>query len=256
MKKRVEIGYKVVTKQGYEMELVSYTNYDNLVAKFTDSGLEVTSRWSRFVNGCIRNPLHRTFSGVGFIGIGPYNSTNRKRAMSIWVGMLSRCYHPNLLERNPTYADCSVAEVWHNFQNFVLWFENFYKEGWEIDKDLMSENGKIYSPETCCFLPKKLNLLLSELDKDSCGFYSDKRNKVKTYTVRYNGENLGTFRNKEDASKAYFDYKFPYIIGVIESFKSKLEPSVYEKLLSYAASRREQIRNLLTKEKENDAKLD
>lgn len=37
----------------------------------------------------------------------------------------------------------------------------------ELDKDLLAKHDepKIYSPETCCLIPKTANLLLSTLDK-------------------------------------------------------------------------------------------
>lgn len=63
------------------------------------------------------------------------------------------------------YKDVSVSEKWDTCDPFYLWYlENnyYYPEPLELDKDLMTfGTGKIYSPETCCLLPRRLNIFFS-----------------------------------------------------------------------------------------------
>jgi hypothetical protein len=179
------------------------------------------------------------------MGVGKYNSTRNKDAMNVWVGMLRRCYHSKVIENNPSYIFCTVDPVWHNFQNFAEWFEDNYVKGWELDKDLFSEDAKIYSSAACCFLPQKINLIVSEITKDTDGIYSDKRNQSKTYTAKYNGKVLGTFNSRQPAQEKYFEYKFSVISSEIQKFQSLLDAKVYLQLTKLVDKRREQVRQII-----------
>ena len=34
--------------------------------------------------------------------------------------------------------------------------------GWELDKDILVKGNKIYSPDTCCFVPKEVNTVFTK----------------------------------------------------------------------------------------------
>jgi hypothetical protein len=76
--------------------------------------------------------------------------------------MMMRCYSLKWSSKFPTYKDCIVDERWHNFQIFGEWFEENYVEGFELDKDILGKSSKIYSPETCCFVPQEINLMFTK----------------------------------------------------------------------------------------------
>lgn len=70
------------------------------------------------------------------------------KAYSKWASMINRC--------NNGWAE--VCEEWKTFEGFYPFFKENYVEGWELDKDLLSPpNKKIYSKDTCAFLPQSLN---------------------------------------------------------------------------------------------------
>lgn len=75
-----------------------------------------------------------------------------------WKSMLARCYSEKLQERSPTYKGCSVSEEWLTFSSFKAWMESQDWEGKELDKDLLFEGNKIYSPDTCVFVSGVVNL--------------------------------------------------------------------------------------------------
>lgn len=74
-----------------------------------------------------------------------------------WVSMLARCYSAKFQERNPTYAGCSVSEEWKTFSNFKAWMETQDWQDKQLDKDILIEGNKVYSPESCVFVSKIVN---------------------------------------------------------------------------------------------------
>jgi hypothetical protein len=77
-----------------------------------------------------------------------------------WRDMLARCYSEKYQERYPTYKGCTVIDEWLLFSNFKRWMEKQDWEGKDLDKDLLVEGNKVYSPETCVFVPQLVNSFL------------------------------------------------------------------------------------------------
>lgn len=77
-----------------------------------------------------------------------------------WRNMLARCYSGKYQERQPTYIGCTVCEEWLTFSNFKKWMEAQDWQGKALDKDVLFEGNKIYSPETCAFVDVNLNSFL------------------------------------------------------------------------------------------------
>ena len=81
-----------------------------------------------------------------------------------WVSMLDRVYSDKYHAKFPTYKDVLVAKEWHDYAVFKDLFDSYqYKSsGWELDKDLIFPDMKLYSPETCSIIPKEINYLLAK----------------------------------------------------------------------------------------------
>lgn len=77
-----------------------------------------------------------------------------------WSQMIRRCYDKDSERNYPTYAGCFVCQEWASFTNYYHWFRENYVPEWQIDKDLLYPGNKVYSPETCLFVPKWLNCFL------------------------------------------------------------------------------------------------
>lgn len=62
-----------------------------------------------------------------------------------------------------TYKDCSVCDEWLCYANFEKWYDdNYYEvnnEEMNLDKDILVKENKIYSPNTCIFVPQRINAL-------------------------------------------------------------------------------------------------
>lgn len=78
-----------------------------------------------------------------------------------WKTMLARCYTTRYKAYNKTYEGCNVCDEWLTFSNFKAWMEKQDWEGKHLDKDLLGD-GKLYSPETCCFLEPRINSFISD----------------------------------------------------------------------------------------------
>lgn len=80
----------------------------------------------------------------------------------IWKSMISRCYDAKVQIKQPTYIGCSVCEEWKYFSIFKIWYDSNHIEGFHLDKDILVKGNKMYSPDTCRFVPPHINTLLKE----------------------------------------------------------------------------------------------
>lgn len=163
--------------------------------------------------------------GVGTNDIG--HTARNSAAYKRWWGILARCYTKNKKPKDAGYEDCTVCEEWLTFSNFKAWMETQDWEGKELDKDILGD-GKLYSPETCCFITPKQNNFFKREYKSLGGYPSgvDYHKSTNSFRSRVNNPNtgkreeLGYFDNTEDAHKAWCNRKRE--IG-LELFKSSPE---------------------------------
>ena len=94
-----------------------------------------------------------------------------------WRNMIERCYSKKYHTRKPSYSDCSVCLEWLTFSNFSEWMKGQNWSGLELDKDILSGDKKVYSPETCLFITKEVNVFMSSSNADSKAVKYSKRHK-------------------------------------------------------------------------------
>ena len=87
---------------------------------------------------------------------------NNLKFYDVWYAMLTRCYSDKLQTRSPTYRGCSVCDEWLSLSTFKVWFDANYREGTALDKDILIPGNKVYSPDTCSFVPAYINSLLTD----------------------------------------------------------------------------------------------
>ena len=159
--------------------------------------------------------------------------------------MLQRCYSSKLYIKRPTYKDCSVSENFKYFPYFKEWCNKqvgFDNEGWALDKDILLKGNKIYSEDTCCFVPNEINTLIINnkasrggtpvgvhCSKET-GKYLAKLTKCGVYAY------LGTFNTPEEAFYVYKREKDKYIKEVADKWKDNIDIRVYEALMNYEVS--------------------
>lgn len=79
-----------------------------------------------------------------------------------WSNMIKRAYSAQFHDYRPTYAGCSVDPAWHSFMEFRAWMIAQDWEGKQLDKDILMPGNKVYSPETCAFVTRALNLFTTD----------------------------------------------------------------------------------------------
>ena len=133
-----------------------------------------------------------------------------------WNDMLRRCYSIKFHIMNPTYIGCTVCDEWKLYSNFKKWFDDNYIEGYELDKDIIIDGNKVYSPDKCCFIPHYLNTLFTDSNKSrglyALGVYFDTQsNKYKSQILLYGKTyNLGRFNSESEAHNAWLIAKREY----------------------------------------------
>lgn len=167
-------------------------------------------------------------------------SQSRYKEYCYWQNMNTRCNNPNYSKRFPTYVDVSMSTEFQDYNQFVLWCRDqpeFYQDSWVLDKDLLLPKNKIYSRETCCFVPPSVNGFFTFNRLQSNGLpkgvsWCETECKYKSYCAQLDGKNktLGRFNNPEDAFDAYLDYKNLLAVKLAGMWEGKVSERVYETL--------------------------
>lgn len=132
-----------------------------------------------------------------------------------WTSMLRRCYSIKDQERCTTYKGCGVSEEWKTFSNFKAWMEKQDFEGKQLDKDILIEGNKVYSPETCGFVTQTVNNFITDRGNDRgeflIGVYWHKPNEkfLSRCSNPFTGgqEHLGYFTCEQEAHSAWLKRK-------------------------------------------------
>ena len=253
MKSKIDrAGEKSINNFGSEMIIIKYrTNIDIDVYFPEYNWIAKGTTYQNFKKGKIKCPYEKRTCGIGYLGEGKYKVRENGKATRIydtWCNMLLRCYDEKCHEKYPTYKDCKVDEEWHNFQNFGKWYEeNYYKVGNErmhLDKDILVKQNKIYSQETCVFVPQMINLLFVKSNKsrgDSViGTSPFKNGKYRAYcnllnpeTGKSKNKHLGTYETQEKAFEVYKYYKEKNIKQVADYYFGRIPQKLYEALYDY-----------------------
>ena len=245
-----EVGYN---NFGSKMVIVKYRKNSDIDIYFPEYDWTFKNTYySVFKNGKIRCPYERTVYDIGYLGEGKYKvkeNGKTSRVYNTWRGILTRCYSDKYQEKHFTYEDCNASEKFHNFQNFGDWdSENFYQiEGEKmcLDKDILVKHNKIYSPETCIYVPQRINTLFTKSDKSRGDYpigisYEKTNSKFKVQCHLINPEtgksklkHLGYYETQEKAFEVYKYYKEKNIKQVADYYKNKIPTKLYDAMYKY-----------------------
>lgn len=234
------VGETKLSHQGFLMTIIKYESSKKIVIQFNDKyNTTKIDEYIDFKKGHVENPsvvcMHH--KGVAYkqdVQLNPI-------AFNKWRAMFDRCYGVQT-GNNAVYKGCQVCEEWQQFENFVSWFnQNYYvidNEQMDLDKDIIG-SGKIYSPQTCIFVPHKLNSQFATR-------HHNKHKKELPIGVTYHKRQNGTvcyrvvalpknqlFDKLEDAEKAYYNYVKQQYHEFATQYKNQIPQVLYQKLMNF-----------------------
>ena len=173
-----------------------------------------------------------SYGAINDMITGEYND----KAYKHWRSMLGRCYSP---QKSKAYEDCVVCQEWLTFSNFCRWFEENYIEGNSLDKDILIKGNKVYSPETCCFVPIEVNTMFVTNNRKSndlpTGVHYSK-NRTRFFSIIDIGKKqirLGTFDTIEEAANAYKKARKAHLNEMAEKYKDRMSTKTYLAIKNY-----------------------
>lgn len=244
------VGEENITTNGSRIKILKYNNEKDIVVEFMDYNYQKKSSYHAFKRGEIVSPYCKVLCGVGYKGEGKYNhlygkkTHNTTKCYRTWTNMIKRCYSERAKYVRQTYKNATVCEEWWNFQVFAEWFEeNYYEiEGKEmhLDKDILYKGNKIYSPETCVFVPNNINNLFTKSDKARGKYpigvtYDERGNTFLAYCCDGTKKciRLGSFNNPMDAFNEYKRFKELTIKKIADKYKDGIPQKLYDALYRY-----------------------
>lgn len=184
-------------------------------------------------------------AGVGY-NSGVYPSVGIKEH-ALWRSMLARCYTERNLKKKPTYVGCTVSENFKMYDFFYEWcnaqtgFNKVDENGrqFALDKDLLIKGNKIYSEDTCVFVPMEINNVIVKSDSIRGEYpigvsYDKVRSKFQARIwIDNTPKALGRFDTIEEAFYSYKVCKENNIKLIATKWKDHIDYRAYEALMNY-----------------------
>ena len=228
-----------------EFKILKYDDARNVEIQFLKTGYEMFAHLGNIKIGNVKDHYSPSVFGVGMLGTkypSKINGRTTKEYM-LWKNMLKRCYSDTYQKKKPTYEGCKVSDNFKSYEYFYEWCHKqvgFNNEDWHLDKDLLVKGNKVYSENSCVFIPFEINSLLTKRESMRgeylIGVCWHKRDKVFTATVSKNKgkqEHLGSFKTELEAYNAYKQAKESFIKEQANKWKGEIDGRAYNALMNY-----------------------
>lgn len=240
------LGETRKNKQGRKMTIIAYRGAADIDVQFESKFVVDHTEYKLFERGTICDPFFPSLYGIGYMGMRTsYKCADKyARQYEVWSSMMKRCYNENC-ERHIWYEDCTVAEEWHCFANFLKWYnEHYYKlpDGMgdlDLDKDMKSHNNKVYGPDTCLLIPAAINRriyhrITSSSDLPLGVTYDKKTGKYKARgRIDKKDVYFGKYDTIEEAFQRVKLEKENEICKAAELYKPYMPQEVYDAVINY-----------------------
>ena len=240
------VGKILKSKNFGEFKVLKCNDSKNVEIQFLNTGYYKVAEMKEVRSGGIKDPYLPSIYGKGFVGTKYCTITENgknKLEYETWSGVLKRCYSDARKKKRPTYKDCICSDNFNSYEYFYEWCNKqvgFGNEGWHLDKDLLVKGNKVYSEDSCVFLPVEINSALTKTDKlrgkYPIGVHWCNTKKMFIAQINRNKgqqDYLGQFDNHNDAFLVYKKAKESYLKELANKWKDKIDPRAYEALMNY-----------------------
>ena len=243
------VGKVCKSKSSGDFKIVKYNNARNVEIKFLKTGFEMTVELGSIRNGEVKDRYLPSVYGVGVAGTKYQTTINgvNTKEYDLWCSMIQRCYSDKYQKKQPTYEGCEVSDNFKSYEYFHEWCHKqvgFANDGngnpFQLDKDLLIKGNKVYSEDSCVFLPREINQLLVKREnmrgKYLIGVHWCNTKKVFVAQVSKNkgkSEGLGIFKTEMEAFNAYKEAKESFVKEQANVWKSQIDERAYLALINY-----------------------
>ena len=239
------IGKVCKSKSSGDFKVLEYNGSKDVEIQFLKTGYETTVQLGNIKNGEVKDPHSPSVCGIGIVGTEyPINEGGvLTKEYVLWTGMLERCYSDTYKKKKPTYEGCEVSENFKSYDYFYEWCNKqigFGVKDWHLDKDLLTKGNKVYSENTCVFLPREINQVLvkrtASRGEHLIGVYWHSKGKAFRAQVNKNKgkpEHLGSFNTEIEAFNAYKVAKESFVKELANKWKVQIDKRAYEALMKY-----------------------
>ena len=247
------LGEEKLNKQGCVMKIIQYNKSSDIIIEFQDKyKARIKTNYGNYKKGNILNPYYPTICKIGMKGLkypASYVNSDGKtvhtKGYDTFKSMITRCYNHNYHKQQITYKDVKCCDEWLNRDNFEDWlrsqpnYKQFLENNFALDKDILVKGNKIYSPETCCLVPQKINELFENSkfknSKLPIGVKKNFNKYVSYCCVDCKNTYIGTYDTPEKAFNAYKLFKENYIKRIAEEeyAKCNITEQCYQAMMNY-----------------------
>ena len=242
------VGKVCKSKSSGDFNVLKYNDKTNVQIQFLKTGYETSARLGDIRKGEVKDPYSPSVYGVGILGTKYPSAVNgvKTKEYMLWKGMLRRCYSDIFKKKRPTYKGCEVSNKFKSYEYFYEWCNKqvgFGNQDWQLDKDLLIKGNKVYSENSCVFIPVEINSLLVKREnmrgKYLIGVHWCNTKKVFVAQVSKNkgkSEHLGLFKTEIEAFNAYKQAKEAFVKEQAEKWKGKIDNRAYNALMNYTVN--------------------
>ena len=243
------VGKVYKTLNSGDFKIVKHNDSRNVEIQFLKTGYRKVAEVKEVRSGSIKDPYLPSVYGVGVLGTKYPSKVNgvKTKEYTLWQSMLQRCYSDSSKKKRPTYIGCEVSDNFKSYEYFYEWCHEqigFGNDGngnpFQLDKDLLIKGNKVYSEDSCVFIPAEINTLLIKCTATRgehligvCWNKTNRAFKAKVSKNKGKTEYLGLFNTELEAFNAYKEAKESFIKEQAEKYKSQIDPRAYEALMNY-----------------------
>ena len=243
------VGKILKSKNFGDFKVLKYNDARNVEIQFLKTGYEMVTQLTNIRKGNVKDPYSPSVYGIGVLGTKYPSRVNgvKTKEYELWHSMLQRCYSTTLKKKRPTYEGCECSDNFKSYEYFYEWCNRqigFGVDGngnpFQLDKDLLIKGNKVYSEDSCVFIPQGINKVLTKREsmrgEHLIGVHwhnASKAFKAQVSKSKGKQEHLGSFNTEIEAFNAYKIAKESFIKEQADKFKSQIDPRAYNALMNY-----------------------